>query len=291
VLYGSFAGAHEIGTTRGSVVFRADLTCQTEIVTDAAALLERLDASTGRLPSLETGPVRPQAARAALEETFRRRLIVAFDGTEVHPSIEYSTASPPDAASPAPVTIGLVGEIPRGARDFTWTYSWTYASYALTVGSDRAGPAVTEWLEGGQASSTRRQVPVRREPADTGGVLPRNQRRIAAAMIPAEEQSVAVGRRRPPREGRQRLRVARERRGQRQIGETVVHECRHIRGQRPGNAGGEHVPELFARPQLVVHGPAETILGYVRQTDGAAGVALPVAANPVRVIEATRSTW
>jgi hypothetical protein len=153
VLCGSVARAHEIGTTRVSVVFRADGTYHIEIVTDAAALLEKLDASTGRLPSTETGQVRSEAALAALEETFRRRLTVAFDGREVHPSIEYSTAPPPDAASPAPATIRLAGEIPRGARDFTWTYSWTYASYALTVGSDRAEPAVTEWLEGGQASS------------------------------------------------------------------------------------------------------------------------------------------
>lgn len=153
VLCGSVARAHEIGTTRVSVVFRADRTYHIEIVADAAALLEKLEASAGWPPSPETGLVRPQAALEALEETFRQRLIVAFDGMEVHPAIEYSAAPPPDATSPALATIRLAGEIPRGARDFTWTYSWTFASYALTVGSDRAEAAVTEWLEGGQASS------------------------------------------------------------------------------------------------------------------------------------------
>jgi HupE/UreJ protein len=149
---GSVAHAHEIGTTRVSVVFR-DGTYHIEIVTDAAALLEKLEASAGRPPGSEAAPVRLQAALAALEETFRQRLTVAFDGTEVHPAIEDSTAPPSDATAPALATIRLAGEIPHGAREFTWTYSWTFASYALTIGSDRAEAAAIEWLEGGQASS------------------------------------------------------------------------------------------------------------------------------------------
>ena len=51
VLCGSVARAHEIGTTRVSVVFRVDRTYHIEIVTDAAALLEKLEASAGRPPS------------------------------------------------------------------------------------------------------------------------------------------------------------------------------------------------------------------------------------------------
>ena len=152
VLCGSVARAHEIGTTRVSVVFRVDRTYHIEIVTDAAALLEKLEASAGRPPSPDTELVRP-AALASLEETFRQRLTVAFDGVDVHPAIEYSVAPPSGAASPAVATIRLAGEIPRGAREFTWTYSWTFASYALTVGGERAEAAVTEWLEGGQISS------------------------------------------------------------------------------------------------------------------------------------------
>jgi hypothetical protein len=143
VLCGSVAGAHEIGTTRVSVVFGADRTYHIEIVTDAAALLEKLEAFAGRPPAPGTG----------LEETFLQRLTVAFDGMDVHPAIEYSLAPPTDAASPALATIRLAGEIPRGAREFTWTYSWTFASYALTVGRESAEAAVTEWLEGGQTSS------------------------------------------------------------------------------------------------------------------------------------------
>jgi hypothetical protein len=60
-------------------------------------------------------------------------------------------ARPADAISPPVATIHLSGEVPRGARRFTWTYGWTFASYALTLRS--AGATVsTVWLEGGQTS-------------------------------------------------------------------------------------------------------------------------------------------
>ena len=149
---GTVARAHEIGTTRVSVVFRADRTYQIEIVADAAALFEKLEASAGRPPSPEKGFQSP-AALETFDETFRERLSVAFDGMEVHPAIEYSSTPSPDAGSAALARIRLAGEIPGGARDFTWTYSWTFASYTLTVGTDRAEAAVTEWLEGGETSS------------------------------------------------------------------------------------------------------------------------------------------
>ena len=153
VLCGSVARAHEIGTTHVSVVFRGDRTYHIEIVADAAALFEKLEASAGRPPSPENGPSRSPAAFETFDEIFRRRVSVAFDGTEVHPAIEYSSTPSPDGESAPLAKIRLAGEIPGGARHFTWTYSWTFASYALTVGTDSADAAVTEWLEGSETSS------------------------------------------------------------------------------------------------------------------------------------------
>lgn len=150
LIWGSVARAHEIGTTRVSVLLQADR-YQIEIVTDATALLEKLEASTGRPPSPHKASARPEALLATFDEIFRRRLKVAFDGSDVHPRIEYSVSPQTDATSPALATIRLAGEIPRGARDFTWTYSWTFASYALTV-RNRSETPVTEWLEGGETS-------------------------------------------------------------------------------------------------------------------------------------------
>jgi len=151
LICGSVARAHEIGTTRVSVLLQADR-YQIEIATDATALLEKLEASAGRPPSPYKGSARSEAWLATFDEIFRRRLKVAFDGSDVHPRIEYSVSPQTDTTSPPLATVRLSGGIPRGARDFTWTYSWTFASYALTVRSDRSETPLTEWLEGGQTS-------------------------------------------------------------------------------------------------------------------------------------------
>ena len=78
---------------------------------------------------------------------------IAFDASEVRPAIAYSVAPGIDAASAAVATIRLTGQIPPGARHFTWTYAWTFASYAMTVRSAASENPATEWLEGGQTSA------------------------------------------------------------------------------------------------------------------------------------------
>ena len=128
----AIVGAHEIGTTRVSAVFHQGRTYEIEIVTDAAALKEKL---AGALP--DVGP------------QFRKRVKIAFGSTEATPEIAYSeTPGSPSAAA----TIRLTGEIPPAAGGFTWSYGWTFASYALTVRSDSAPAAVTQWLEGNETS-------------------------------------------------------------------------------------------------------------------------------------------
>jgi hydrogenase/urease accessory protein HupE len=145
--------AHEIGTTRVSVVFRADRTYEIEIVTDAGALLEKLQAVTGSSSPAITDPVRLRDLISSFDEPFRQRVHVAFDGSDVRPASAYAVAAPIDAASAAAATIRLTGDMPAEARLFTWTYAWTFASYALTVRSDVSETPSTEWLEGGQRSA------------------------------------------------------------------------------------------------------------------------------------------
>ncbi len=118
--------AHEIGTTRVSVALRPDRAFNIEIVTDAAALAEKLAVSPGK----------------GFEEKFRKKVKLVFDDTEVRPALSCSEAS--QAA-----TIHLTGQVPPGARQFTWTYGWTYASYAMTLPG-----APTQWLEGGTTATT-----------------------------------------------------------------------------------------------------------------------------------------
>jgi hydrogenase/urease accessory protein HupE len=146
--------AHEIGTTRVSAILR-DGRYDIEVFTDAASLLEKLEAVAGArardVPTALTASV-VEKRLTALDDIFRRRIAVEFDGSAVVPAVLYSVKPSTDGSSSI-ATIRLAGELPAGARSFRWTYSWTFASYALTVKSRPADNPATEWLEGGQPSA------------------------------------------------------------------------------------------------------------------------------------------
>lgn len=145
--------AHEIGTTRVSVIVQEDQTYSVEIVTDAAALVEKLEASSGESPSADSRPDGLQSLLARFDETFRQRVKLAFGTSQVRPAIAYAVSPGPDASSAPIATIRMSGQIPAGAGRFTWSYAWTFASYAITVRSSAAQNPRTEWLEGGQTSA------------------------------------------------------------------------------------------------------------------------------------------
>jgi hydrogenase/urease accessory protein HupE len=144
---------HEIGTTQVSVLFQEGRTYDVEIVTDAAALIEKLEASAGVPPPSGVRPPPDQTLLARFDETFRRRVKIVFDGAEVRPSIAYSVAPAVDAMSAAVATIRLSGQIPADAQHFAWTYAWTFASYAMTIRHAAAENPETEWLDGGESSA------------------------------------------------------------------------------------------------------------------------------------------
>ncbi|MDG4550979.1 MAG: HupE/UreJ family protein [Candidatus Contendobacter sp.] len=152
LLSGAAARAHEIGTTRVSVLFQEDRTYGVQIVTDAVALAEKLKAVAGGSP-LDTCAACLQSAFISLEESFRQRVKLAFDGREVRPAISHAITPGADAISPTVVTFRLTGPIPPNAGRFTWSYGWTFASYALTIQGAEPAEATTEWLEGGQTSA------------------------------------------------------------------------------------------------------------------------------------------
>ncbi len=105
-----------------------------EVVTDAASLTEKLGAG-----SLASFP----------EDVFRGRVKVMFDGAAVSPAITCSVK----AGTPATAVIRLSGRIPEGAREFSWSYGWTFASYALTARTEGSAAPSTVWLEGGDSSA------------------------------------------------------------------------------------------------------------------------------------------
>jgi hydrogenase/urease accessory protein HupE len=153
LLCGAAVRAHEIGTTRVSVQFQEGRTYEVEIVTDAATLVEKLEASAGESSSPNADPARLQSLLTSYDEKFRQRVKLAFNASDAHPAIAYSVAPATDATAPAVANIRLTGEIPADARRFTWTYGWTFASYALTVRGAVSENVTIQWLEGGQTSA------------------------------------------------------------------------------------------------------------------------------------------
>ncbi len=145
--------AHEIGATRVAVLLKEDQTYNIEIVTEAMTLVEKLAASTGESTPADTCAACLQSLLTSFDEKFRQRMKLTFDTLDVRPEISYLVAPGSDATSPAVATIRLTGQIPPAAHHFTWTYAWTFASYALTVQPAASENAATEWLEGGQTSA------------------------------------------------------------------------------------------------------------------------------------------
>jgi hydrogenase/urease accessory protein HupE len=151
---GARVGAHEIGTTRVSALLR-ERRYEIEVFTDAASLLEKLEAVAGaprrdEPTTLATAVI--ERRLRGLDDIFRRRVAIEFDGSAVIPTVLY-TVTPSADGSSSIATIRLTGEWPVNARSFQWTYSWTFASYALIVKSRPADNPATEWLEGGQRSA------------------------------------------------------------------------------------------------------------------------------------------
>lgn len=151
-LCGSIAWAHEIGTTRVSVFLHDNRAYEIEVVTDAGALADKLAASTGGAEPGNLSPVGYKALLERFESTFLQRVKIGFDDAKVRPAISYRVEPPVDAASATAATIRLTGEIPAGARNFSWTFGWTFASYALSIRHAAGDQPAAEWLEGGQSS-------------------------------------------------------------------------------------------------------------------------------------------
>lgn len=149
---GTAVRAHELGTTRVSVLLHADGTYSVEILTDAASLVEKLAASSGAPFDADARADRLQALLTGFDATFRRRVALAFDASDVRPAISYAVTPGADGASAPLATIRMTGPVPPGAGHVTWSFGWTFASYAVTVAHEAGGDPTTAWLEGGQVS-------------------------------------------------------------------------------------------------------------------------------------------
>jgi hypothetical protein len=145
--------AHEIGTTRVAVTFPGDGSYRIEIVTDAASLLDKLEAASGRQRSGITEPSAIQQRLVALSGLFEQRVFPIFDGVPTHPAVRVQVEPATSVGGVPAAIILLTGVRPAGARTFSWAYGWTFASYGLRVHTGHSGEPFTQWLDGTDAST------------------------------------------------------------------------------------------------------------------------------------------
>ena len=144
--------AHEIGTTRVSLIALDHARFDIEVATDASSLLEKLETIAGEVPSGTRDPAALQHRLNTLSAIFQQRVNVSFDGARVQPALAWTVSTPGTAAPGAMATIRLSGDVPAGAQALTWRYSWTFTAYPLL--DRRTHPAAaTEWLDGDRAST------------------------------------------------------------------------------------------------------------------------------------------
>lgn len=147
------AGAHELGTTRVTLDRQPAGDLQIQVVTDAVALLEKLE-SMGEDPAAAPteDPALLKTRLLAHEDVFRRRVAVTVDGSAARPDIRWEIEPPAASGAPPLATITLVVDAGRSAGEMTWMYGWTFTPYAFvtTFGPDDSASAV--WIEGGDVT-------------------------------------------------------------------------------------------------------------------------------------------
>ena len=89
ILSSAVCHAHEIGTTRVTAVFQKSTSYEIEVVTDAAALVEKLETLSGEPVQSGLNAAALQAQLQAHDELFRRRFALTFDGTAAQPKMHY----------------------------------------------------------------------------------------------------------------------------------------------------------------------------------------------------------
>lgn len=168
--------AHEMGSGRVEASFFADGTYRVDVRIDPEATLRRLELAAGDelsevdlFSASRQDESRFESLLMARRDQLEEAMSIRFDGAAVVPRLELlglETSEPAPVESPpsAPgaeellrrlsaqsgveAVLRLSGEIPGGARSFTWRYSLPAAPYALILREDRHERVVTQWLEG-----------------------------------------------------------------------------------------------------------------------------------------------
>jgi hypothetical protein len=153
--------AHELGTIRVIADFQRDGTYRIDAIVDrehlppgydrgGAASIDPRFGTVGNLTPELKEKVGGLIARAI------DGVEIAFDGRTVSPRVEVvlHPSGAAETAVAAELTLRFTGEIPGGAKTFTWKNAGAIGSYMLTLRTDAVGPGNVErqWIEGASRS-------------------------------------------------------------------------------------------------------------------------------------------
>ena len=155
--FSAAAVGHELGTVRVVAHFEKSGRYEIDAIVDRQHLPPGFGARVAVAPRFgHVENLSPELARriggvlgAAIDGTR-----VAFDGRSVQPSAELvlPTGGVAAVADAAELTVRLSGEVPAGARTFTWANAVPLGSYMLTIRSDGQAETARQWIEGAAES-------------------------------------------------------------------------------------------------------------------------------------------
>jgi hypothetical protein len=142
--------AHELGKTQAIATLHNGA-YQVDVSVDPDALLTTLEPSAGIERTVRYGRNDRDRRIRELADIFLSCTHVLFDGQPVAPAFEYRPAPPFDDLAQTPSVVRLRGQIPAGARTFSFNYGLALGTYALNVRIGE-GAVRTQWIVGAASS-------------------------------------------------------------------------------------------------------------------------------------------
>jgi hydrogenase/urease accessory protein HupE len=153
VLVAPAARAHELGTIRVNAEFRRDGTYAIDVVVDREHLPPGYDRGEAIDPRFgPVGNLTPELREkvGGLIAHAINGVEIAFDGKPAAARVEVvlHPSGAAETAVAAELTLRFTGEIPGGAKAFTWKNGGAIGSYMLTLRTEGIENAARQWVEG-----------------------------------------------------------------------------------------------------------------------------------------------
>jgi hypothetical protein len=147
------ARAHELGTIRVVARFQKggaytiDAIVDREHLPPGFAASAPIDPRLGRIANL-TPELEKQIG--GLVAASINGVRIAFDGAQVFPpvAVVLPEGGAPPVAAAAELTLRFSGEVPAGAKSFTWSNAVKLGTYMLTIRTEGVEQASRQWIEG-----------------------------------------------------------------------------------------------------------------------------------------------